>query len=223
MYSRLSFSVALVVVACGGQVNPQSADPPPKAILLQPGHPGWQERAPDRYRAAFETSRGRFVIEVHRAWAPLGADRFYNLVRNGYYDEGRFHRVIRDYIVQWGLHGDPAVNRIWKERFIPDDKTTRSNLRGTVAFAMTSPERRSTQVYINTNDNTRNDGQGFSIFGTVVEGMEVVDSLYSGYGDNSGGGLRAGRQGPVEEGGNAYLAREYPRLDYIIRARIERD
>ncbi|MGH7448304.1 MAG: peptidylprolyl isomerase [Longimicrobiales bacterium] len=189
-------------------------------ILLQPAHPPWQEQAPAQYRAEFETSRGRFVIEVQREWSPHGADRFYNLVRNGYYDGGRFHRVLPGYIVQWGVHGDPVVNSIWKTQFIPDDSVRQSNTRGFIGFAMTGPNLRATQVYINTADNSRNDAQGFSPFGRVIEGMDVVDSLYAGYGEDSGGGLRGGRQGPLEQGGNAYLAREYPELDYIIRARI---
>jgi len=191
-------------------------------LLLDPDHPAWSERAPDVYHAVFETSRGNFVIEVHRAWAPRGADRFYNLVRHGYYDDGRFHRVLPNYIVQWGIHADPRINRIWRERKIPDDSVPQlnSNTRGFIGFAMAGPNDRATQVYINLSDNSRNDGQGLIPFGLVVEGMAVVDSLYSGYGSASGDGVRQGRQRPLEEGGNEYLKREFPKLDYIIRARI---
>lgn len=191
-------------------------------LLLRPDDPSWSERAPDVYLAEFETSRGRFIIEVHRAWSPNGADRFYNLVRNGYYDDCRFHRVLPNYIVQWGIHGDPRVNRIWRDRKIPDDTVPQlnSNTRGFIGFAMAGPNDRGTQVYINLRDNSRNDGQGLVPFGRVIEGMSVVDSLYSGYGAESGNGVRQGQQGPLLEGGNAYLQRHFPKLDYIIRARI---
>src|SRR5688572_11620618 len=140
--------------------------------LLQPDHPSWNERAPERFHAVFQTSRGDFTIEVNRGWAPNGADRFYNLVHNGHYNEGRFHRVLPNYIVQWGLHGDPAVNRVWHTRKIPDDTIPQrnSNTRGTIGFAMTGPNDRGTQVYINLSDNSRNDGQGLVPFGRIVEG-----------------------------------------------------
>ena len=190
------------------------------ASLRRPDDPRWAEAAPARYVAEFETTRGSFAIEVSRDWAPYGADRFYNLVRNGYFNEGRFHRVLAGYIAQWGVHGDPAIYRAWKDRYIPSDPPKQSNVRGTIGFAMTSPEKRATQVYINLADNSRNDPQGFAPFGRVIEGMAVVDSLYSGYGEAAGGGLRAGKQGPLAQGGNAWLGRGYPKLDWIIRARI---
>jgi cyclophilin family peptidyl-prolyl cis-trans isomerase len=209
-----------LVLACAS--SGRNSDTPPEDILRQPEHARWSERAPDLYRAAFETSRGRFVIEVHRDWAPIGADHFYNLVRMGYYDDTRFHRVLPNYIVQWGLHGDPAINRIWSARKIEDDpwEQKQSNTRATIGYAMTGPNDRATQVYINLRDNSRNDGQGLVPFGAIVEGMEVVDSLYNGYGANSGDGVRQGKQGPIVEGGNAYLQKEFPKLDYIRRARI---
>lgn len=199
----------------------QTAQASPE-VLTQPGHARWRERAPERYTAAFETSKGRFVIEVHRAWSPNGADRFYNLVRNAYYDQARFHRVLPNYIVQWGIHGDPHIQRIWRNQKIQDDSVPQlnSNTRGFIGFAMTGPNDRGTQVYINLQDNSRNDGQGLIPFGRVIEGMDVVDSLYSGYGPNSGDGVRQGKQGPLEEGGNAYMQREFPLLDWIVRARI---
>ncbi|HSL69063.1 MAG TPA: peptidylprolyl isomerase [Longimicrobiales bacterium] len=215
----LGLALGAALAACHSRPGESGRSNP---ILFQPDHDEWKQTAPDRYHAVFETSRGRFVIEVQRAWAPHGADRFYNLVRHGYYDGGRFHRVLKNYIAQWGLHGDPAVTRIWKTQYFSDDPVKLGNTRGTIGFAMTGPNTRTTQVYINTADNTRNDPQGFAAFGRIVEGMTVVDSLYAGYGENSGGGVRAGRQGPIEQGGNAYLAREYPRLDRIRRARIER-
>ena len=191
------------------------------ALMLEPTNPVWTERAPDVYYALFETSRGDFLLEVERALAPIGADRFYNLVRLGFYDDQRFTRVLEGYIAQWGLHGDPRVTAAWKDFTMPDDPVVRGNTRGTLGFAMRGPDDRQTQVYINIGDNSRNDEQGFATFGLVIEGMaEVVDSLYSGYGNDAGGGMRAGLQGPVEQGGNQFLLANYPLLDYIVRARI---
>jgi len=189
-------------------------------VLLHPSSRVWKRKAPRDFQVRFETSQGAFFIEVHRDWAPLGADRFANLVRNGFYDDQRFTRVVAGYIAQFGIHGNPEVAGAWKNQTIPDDPVRQSNRRGFIAFAMTGPDTRSTQVYINLVDNTRLDAQGFAPFGRVVEGMEVVDRLYSGYGENSGGGMRGGKQGPIEVGGNSYLQREYPKLDYIIRARL---
>jgi homoserine O-acetyltransferase len=208
--------VAAILLACAAEVGAQS----PPDILLSPQDARWNEPAPEVFRAAFETTRGTFSIDVHRAWSPHGADRFYNLVRHGFYDGIRFNRVIAGFIAQWGVSGYPEVTRIWKTRAIPDDPLRQSNVRGTIAFAMTGPDTRTTQVYISLADNSRLDAQGFSPFGRVVEGMDVVDQLYSGYGENAGGGVRAGNQGPIEEGGNAWLDREFPLLDHIIRARI---
>jgi len=193
----------------------------PPDILLDPDHADWSEESPDSFRARFETNEGPFVIEVHRTWSPRGADHFYNLVRHGFYDDQRFSRVVEGFITQWGLSGDPEVTRAWKGRTIPDDPVVASNLRGYISYAMTGPDTRSTQVYISMVDNTRLDRQGFSPLGQVVEGMEVVDRLYSGYGEDAGGGMRAGNQGPVEEGGTAYLVEHYPELDFVIQARIE--
>ena len=221
MRSRL----ALLCIACAALAACAARNQAvPRNILELPDHPAWREPAPESFVADFETSRGRFAIEVRRAWAPHGADRFYNLVRHGYYDGGRFHRVLPGYIVQWGLHGDPAINRIWRSRKIRDDSIPQanSNTRGFIGFAMTGPNDRGTQVYINLSDNQRNDGQGLLPFGRVIQGMAVVDSLYNGYGPNSGDGVRQGKQGPIEEGGNAYLARAFPRLDYILRATVRR-
>lgn len=219
--TRLSFArrVLPLLLAIFPAAAGVSAQAPP--ILLEPGNPLWSEPAPAQFRAVFETTKGTFEIEVHRDWAPIGADRFYNLVRHGFYNEVRFNRVIAGFIVQWGVSGYPEVTRIWKARAIPDDPVRHSNTRGTIAYAMTGPDTRTTQVYISLADNSRLDAQGFAPFGRVVEGMDIVDQLYSGYGENAGGGVRAGRQGPIEEGGNVWLDREYPLLDHILRARIE--
>ena len=166
-----------------------------------------------------ETSRGEFVIAVHPEWAPLGAERFLLLVESGYYDDARFHRVVPDFIVQWGLAGDPALTAEWMNAFIPDDPVAASNTRGRVAFAFTEPGTRATQVYINLVDNVRLDATGFAPFGEVVSGMEVVDALYAGYGEDSGGGLRRGDQSRIVAEGNSYLDREYPLLDRLLGAR----
>lgn len=192
-----------------------------RGSLLDPGDPSWAQPAPDTFRVRFTTTRGDFVIDVVRAWAPRGADRFWNLVRHGYYDDARFHRVVPGFIVQWGIAGDPAVTRLWLHRTISDDTAlVASNIRGTIAFAFTDADTRTTQVYINLVDNTRLDAQGFRPFGRVVEGMDVVDSLYGAYGEASGGGVRAAKQDSLVAGGNAYLDRAFPRLDRLMRAVI---
>ena len=167
---------------------------------------------------AVETSQGEFVIAVHRDWAPLGAERFLTLVERGYYDDARFHRVVPDFIVQWGLAGDPAITAEWMNAYIPDDPVVASNTRGRIAFAFTDPGTRATQVYINLVDNVRLDSTGFAPFGEVISGMEVVDALYSGYGEDSGGGLRRGDQTRIVAQGNLHLDREYPLLDRLLRA-----
>lgn len=177
-------------------------------------------RAPDQFRAVFETTKGEVVIEVTRAWAPNGADRFYNLVRSGFYDGQRISRVRPGFIAQWGLHSDPGVIATWKNAFIPDDPKREKNLRGTIAFAYKEPNGRSTQVYVNLADNPQLDAEAFAIFGRVVAGMDVVDAWYGGYGENAGGGIRGGQQGPIEREGAVWLDRNFPQLDRIIRARI---
>src|SRR5262245_16150603 len=181
-----------------------------------------ERRAPAQFRVRLDTSRGAIVIAVHRDWAPLGADRFYELVTSGYYDDTRFFRVVKGQWAQFGINGDPRVATMWRSRTIPDDPNKASVVRGRVAFAFKDPNGRTTQVYISLRDNTAQDAQGFAPFGEVVEGMDVADALNSEYGEESGGGIRAGRQQPLFDGGNAYLDREFPRLDRLIRARIER-
>ena len=194
-----------------------------EALLLDPSNAEWTKPAPAVSHLRFETTKGVFVLELVRAWGPIGADRLYNLARLGYYDDGRFHRVNKEYIAQWGLHGNPAVNAAWKDAYIADDPPRSNNKRGTFAFAMkgaTQPRTRKTQIYINLKDNPRSDAEPFTILGTVVEGMAVVDSLYSGYGENSGSGVRQGRQPPLEAGGNAYMDKEFPLLDRIKRVTV---
>lgn len=179
------------------------------------------EKAPDTYKARFDTSKGAFVIEVTRAWAPNGADRFYNLVKNGYFDDCRFFRVLSGFMVQFGINGDPAVNNVWREARIKDDPVQESNKRGYVTYAMGGPNTRTTQIFISFADrNTFLDSQGFAPFGKVVEGMEVVDKLYSGYGEGSDMGGQGPAQGRSQMEGNAYLTKSFPNLDYIKAATI---
>lgn len=189
-------------------------------VLRDPHDPFWTRPAPSVYHVRIETTKGRFVLEVTRSQAPLGADRFYHLVQAGFYDNSRFYRVIAGRFVQFGIAGDPRIAQIWRSASFPDDPVRDSNVPGTFAFAMTGPNARTTQIYINTGDQSRLDKMGFAPFGKVVEGMNVVDSLYSGYGERSGGGMRAGHQGKLFEEGNAYLDREFPELDRLIRAEI---
>jgi peptidyl-prolyl cis-trans isomerase A (cyclophilin A) len=178
------------------------------------------EKAPAVYKAKFDTSNGTFVIEVHRDWAPNGADRFYNLVKNGFYNDARFFRVINGFMVQFGISGNPDLSAVWREARIPDDPVKQSNTRGMVSFATAGPNTRTTQVFINFGDNAGLDGQGFSPFGQVVSGMNVVDSIYDGYGEGAPRG-RGPDQGRIQTEGNAYLVEAYPKLDYIKKATIE--
>jgi cyclophilin family peptidyl-prolyl cis-trans isomerase len=192
-----------------------------RAMLLDPHDPEWRRPSPPVWYARFETTKGDFLVECVRAHAPHGSDRFYNLIRLGYYNDARFHRVDPGYIAQWGLSGDPVVNAAWSHAQFPDDPKYGSNVRGTFAFARdTAPGTSNTQVYVNLRDNTRNDRDPFAIFGRVIRGMEVIDSLYSGYGERSGSGVRQRRQGEIIAGGNAYLDRAFPLLDHLIRAEI---
>jgi peptidyl-prolyl cis-trans isomerase A (cyclophilin A) len=174
-------------------------------------------KAPDVFAAEFETSKGTFVIEVHREWAPRGADRFYSLVSNGYYDGVRFFRVVSGFMAQFGINGDPAVNAAWQPSTIYDDKVTESNTRGMVTFAMRGPDTRTTQIFINYVDNTRLDSMGFAPFGKIIEGMDVVDALYSEYGEGAPRG-RGPAQDRIQSEGNAYLEAEFPELDYVKKA-----
>lgn len=189
--------------------------------LREPESSLWQDAAPEQYIARFETTEGVFRISVERQLAPLGADRFYHLVKQGYYDGVHINRVVSGFIAQFGVHGTPAVNTLWKTNMIVDDPVRASNIRGAVSFATTGPDTRATQVFINTGDNSRLDVDGFAPFGEVVEGMDVVDHLYALYGEDAGGGLRGGRQGPLETGGSAYLDQNYPLLDFILKADVE--
>jgi peptidyl-prolyl cis-trans isomerase A (cyclophilin A) len=187
--------------------------------LANPGALG--EQSPAVYKARFDTSKGTFVVEVHRDWAPNGADRFYNLVKNGFYDDTRFFRVISGFMVQFGINGDPRVAAPWRNATIKDDAVKQSNKRGTITFATAGPDSRTSQVFINFADNSALDRQGFSPFGQVTSGMSVVDALYSGYGEGAPSG-RGPEQGRIQREGNAYLKNDFPSLDYVKKATIEK-
>lgn len=187
------------------------------AGLVQPRRAN--ETAPATYRALFETTEGELTVQVHRDWAPRAADRFYNLLRVGYYDSVYVHRVVPGRVAQFGIHPDPRINYVWQQAVIQDEPVVESNERGTMSFAKSGPNSRTSQVFINLRDNPGLDDQGFSPFGEVVEGMTVVDSLYSGYGDGPPRGEGPyPAQGAAE--GNAYFEREFPELDQILEARI---
>jgi peptidyl-prolyl cis-trans isomerase A (cyclophilin A) len=182
---------------------------------------GLNEQAPASYKVKFDTTKGAFVIQVTRAWAPHGADRFYNLVKNGFYDNVRFFRVISGFMVQFGINGDPQLSARWRQAQIADDPVTQSNKRGMITFATAGPNTRTTQVFINFADNTNLDGMGFAPFGRIVSGMNVVDALNAEYGEGAPRG-RGPDQGKLQTEGNAYLAREFSRMDYVKKATIEK-
>lgn len=176
-------------------------------------------QAPESFKARFDTTKGNFVIEVTRALSPNGADRFYNLVRSGYFTDIAFFRVVPGFMCQFGIHGDPAVSAKWREANIADDAVKGSNTRGTITFATAGPGTRTTQLFINFGDNVNLDGQGFSPFGKVTEGMDIVDKINGEYGDGAPWG-RGPNQGQIQMEGNAYLKKDFPNLDYIKSATL---
>jgi peptidyl-prolyl cis-trans isomerase A (cyclophilin A) len=204
-------AVALAAVTLAGQAD--------NAKLKNPA--ALNEQAPATFKADFDTSKGKFAIEVHRDWAPYGADRFYNLVKNGFYDEARFFRVLDGFMAQFGIHGDPAIQAVWTNARIKDDPVKQSNKRGYVVFATAGPNTRTTQLFVNFGDNAGLDRQGFAPFGQVASGMDVVDKLYSGYGEGAPDG-KGPSQGRVNSEGNAYLMKQFPKLDYVKTATIEK-
>jgi peptidyl-prolyl cis-trans isomerase A (cyclophilin A) len=177
------------------------------------------EKAPETFKVQFDTTKGKFTIEVTRSLSPNGADRFYNLVRSGYFKDVAFFRVVPGFMCQFGIHGDPAVSAKWREANIGDDLVKGSNTRGTITFATAGPNTRTTQLFINFGNNTGLDGQGFSPFGKVIDGMDVVDKINGEYGDGAPYG-RGPAQGRLQMEGNAYLKKDFPNLDYIKSATI---
>jgi len=188
---------------------------------MAPDSPEMTARAPDVSHVRLDTTKGTIRLDLQRAWSPHGVDRFYNLVRHGYYDEAAVFRVRAGVFAQFGINGDPAIAQIWRAHTIPDDPRVLSNVRGTLAYAFALPNGRTTQVFINLRDNSgTDDPEPFVPFARITEGMAVADAFYAGYGEQAGGGIRAGKQDPVFEGGNAFLKRAFPRLDYILKAAI---
>ena len=214
-------ALCIATALIGGQwLLAASSRQNPSSLLLDPAAAAFQVQAPERAIVRLDTSRGTIDIEVTRNWAPRGADRFVALVRQGYYDDNRFFRVRPKRWVQFGIHGTPAIAQAWRNQTFPDDPFVQSNTRGTVAFAFAVPNGRSTQIFFNTGENAAtHDKEPFTPFGRVVSGMEHVDGLNAEYGEGPGG-IRAGKQDPFFEGGNAWLLQQFPRLDYIRRATI---
>jgi peptidyl-prolyl cis-trans isomerase A (cyclophilin A) len=210
LYGAVGLMLASAV-AFAGQADPKIEK------LKNPA--AFTEKAPATYKVKMDTSKGAFTITVHRDWAPIGADRFFNLVKAGFYDDVRFFRVLPDFMAQFGIHGRPSVMEAWRPARLKDEPVKQSNLRGYVTFATGGPNTRTTQLFINFKDNAALDRQGFAPIGEVTEGMATVDSLYSGYGEGAPRG-KGPDQGAMNMEGNAYLAKSFPKLDYIKSASI---
>lgn len=232
MKSRLALILTASVFAASCAPKAQEAAPvqEPQASVnqIQETNPNMEilknpskavEKAPETFKVKFSTTKGDFTVEVTRAWAPLGADRFYNLVKNGYFTDVAFFRVISGFMMQFGIHGDPEVSAAWRPARIQDDPVKQSNARGYITYAMAGPDTRTTQLFINFGDNSQLDSMGFSPFGKVTEGMNVVDSIYAGYGEGAPRGMGPD-QGRVQLEGNKYLKAEFPRMDYIKSAAL---
>jgi cyclophilin family peptidyl-prolyl cis-trans isomerase len=212
-----ALAVALAIPTAAFAQTGAAADT--KAKLKTPA--SFTEKAPETFKAKFDTSKGAFVMTVHRAWAPLGADRFYNLVKSGFYDDCRFFRVLDDFMAQVGMNGNAEIQAAWDRSRIADDPVKQSNKRGFVSFATAGPGTRTTQFFVNFKDNSTLDKSGFAPFAEVTEGMEVVDKLYSGYGEGAPRG-RGPDQTSIRQRGNEYLNKDFPKLDYIKKATIEK-
>lgn len=204
--ARMPWMAAAILLAGCGSREPAKKAAAPVAV-------------PEFYKVRFDTTEGPFIVEVHKPWAPEGAERFYRLVERGFYDGVRFFRVVRGFVAQFGINGDPKLAAVWRDLTMKDDPVIESNRRGYVTFATSGPNTRTTQVFINLGDNSRLDKLGFAPFGRVVEGMDVVDRFYAAYGEGPPRG-NGPDQEQIERGGNEYLEQRFPRLDYIRTARI---
>jgi peptidyl-prolyl cis-trans isomerase A (cyclophilin A) len=203
-------AAALLAAGCSSKTEPEKSMSAPSSKV---------ETAPEKFSVNFDTSKGAFTVEVTKALSPFGADRFYNLVKSGYFDGARFFRMLPGFIVQFGIAGDPSISSLFRHSTIPDDPVKTPNREGTITFATAGPGTRTTQIFINLGDNERLDGQGFSPFGKVTSGMDVVKSFYAGYGEGQPRG-NGPDQSRIENEGNAYLEKDFPRLDYIKKAAI---
>ena len=200
-------------LGCGGGGGGSETAPVNEEALMDPKSPAMNQQAPDKFDVEFKTNTGNFVVSVNRSDAPLGADRFFNLVNAGFYNECRFFRVVPNFMAQFGFHGDPGVSEVWFDAHFPDDPATLGNKRGTITFATRGAGTRTTQLFINFKDNDYLDKKGFSAFGTITSGMEIVDSINSEYGEQPS-------QQQIGRKGNHYLKKLFPNLDYIIQARV---
>jgi peptidyl-prolyl cis-trans isomerase A (cyclophilin A) len=209
-----SVCIVLGLLSATAACSDKAAPPPESSAVAVAGGAAAPATAPDSFRITFETSRGKFVTQINRAWAPLGADRIYELAKANFFDDQRFFRVVPGFVAQFGINDKPAVNEPWDKKPINDDPVQQSNKRGTLVFATMGPRTRNHQFFINLVNNANLDGMGFVPLGRVVEGMDVVDSLYSGYGESPD-------QTFIQTLGNSYLTRTFPKLDYIKAARID--
>lgn len=228
MFNFIRFAIVILLigslflaVGCGKkEAAKQEAASKISNKILNPDLAELNQPAPAKFQVKFETSKGDFVVEVYRDWSPHGADRLYFLAKNGFYDDVRFFRVIDGFMAQFGYHGDPKVIQAWQNLTILDDPVKQSNLRGYVSFAKSQlPNSRTTQLFINYVNNSRLDSYGFSPVGKVIEGMDVVDKLYSSYGEGAPSG-NGPSQASIQEGGNKYLTKNFPNLDYIKKVRV---
>jgi peptidyl-prolyl cis-trans isomerase A (cyclophilin A) len=205
-------AAVLALVGCSSP-NEAKKEAPPAAAK--------SEHAPDVFQVNLDTSKGPVTIEVHRDWAPIGADHFYSLVKTGFYDGSRFYRVVRNFVAQFGISADPKLNRLWGNMNLPDDPVKQSNVKGTLTFATTGPSGRSTQLFINLVNNKSLDKQGFAPIGKVISGMDTVERLYNSYGEMPSRGGQGPDPAKIAQQGNEYLEERFPRLDYIRKAAIQ--
>ena len=229
MFNFIRFAIAVLLISslflavgCGKkEAEKQNAASKISNKILNPDPSELNQPAPAKFQVKFETSKGDFVVEVYRDWSPHGADRLYYLAKNGFYNDVRFFRVIHGFMAQFGYHGDPKVIQVWQNLTIPDDPVKESNLRGYVSFAKSQlPNSRTTQLFINYVDNSRLDSFGFAPIGKVIEGMDVVENLYSGYGEGAPSG-NGPSQALIQQEGNKYLIKNFPNLDYIKKVQIQ--
>jgi peptidyl-prolyl cis-trans isomerase A (cyclophilin A) len=206
----------LALIGCSSSDETKKTEPTKEAVA-----PPKQEQAPDVFKLNLDTSKGEVVLEIHRDWAPIGVDHLYSLVKQGFYDGDYFFRYVRNFIVQFGINGDPKINNHWRDINLLDDPHKESNARGTLTYATAGPRTRSTQLFINLRNNSGLDSQGFTPLGKVITGMSVVDSLYSSYGDMPDQGGQGPDPSKIEVQGNDYLTSHFPRLDYIKKATIQ--
>jgi peptidyl-prolyl cis-trans isomerase A (cyclophilin A) len=225
VHTRILITGLTMLMALGGCDSKTPATGANREVLLDPQSAEMNKQAPDQFKAEFATTKGTFIVQIRRDWAPLGADRFYNLVRNGFYNDAALFRVLPGFVVQFGIHGDPEIAAKWAGHpqinpnylavQLKDEPVKETNRRGTLSYAKGGPNSRTTQVFVNLADNARLDKMGFSPFGEVIEGIEVVESFHSEYGDQA-----SQKQGEITQLGNEYLREHYPKLDYIETARL---